>query len=96
MILSGEAIDAKEAYRIGLVNVVAPKGECRNHAERWAEKISQKAPPAVAAAIEAIQASQRDNGMRREAELFGGLFETPEKKEGVKAFLEKREPNFSQ
>jgi enoyl-CoA hydratase len=94
MILTGEAVEAKEAYRIGLVNLVVPKGECMAYAERVAEKISQKASPAVLAAVKAIQASQGDEGMKKETELFSHLFETPEKKEGLKAFLEKREPKF--
>jgi enoyl-CoA hydratase len=98
MILSGEALDAKEAYRIGLVNVVTPKGECMAYAERYGQEVSQKAFPAVSAAVKAVQASKgdgREEGMRKEAELFGHLFETPEKKEGVKAFLEKRKPIFN-
>jgi enoyl-CoA hydratase len=94
MILSGEAADAREAYRVGLVNVVTPKGECLAHAERYGQKVSWKAFPAVEAAIKAVQASEGKEGMRREAELFGHLFETPEKAEGLKAFLEKRKPNF--
>ncbi len=94
MILSGGAVDAKEAHRIGLVNFVTPKGECMAHAEKYGQKVSQKAHPAVAAAVKAIQASGEEEGMRREAELFGHLFETPEKAEGLKAFLEKRKPNF--
>ncbi len=94
MILSGEAVDAREAYRIGLVNFVAPKGECVPYAERYGQRVSRKACPAVEAAVKAIQASGEEEGMRREAELFGHLFETPEKAEGLKAFLEKRKPNF--
>lgn len=97
MILVGEAVDAREAYRIGLVNVVSPKGEVMAYAEGFAEKISQKACPAVLAAVKAIQASTRDDGqagMKKEAEVFGDLLETVEKKEGIKAFLEKRPPNF--
>ncbi len=96
MILSGEVVDAKEAYRIGLVNFVTPKGECMNHAERSGQKVSRKAHPAVAAAVKAIQASEGEEGMRREAELFGHLFETPERAEGLKAFLEKRKPDFEE
>jgi len=97
MILSGEAMEAKEAYRIGLVNFVTPKGECMAYAERYGGKVSRKAFPAVAAAVKAVQASKEgdgEEGMRKEGELFGHLFETPEKTEGVKAFLEKRKPNF--
>jgi enoyl-CoA hydratase len=97
MILSGESVDAKEAYRIGLVNVVTPKGECMAHAEKYGQKVSRKAPPAIAAAVKAIQASRGgdgEEGMRKESDLFGHLFETPEKAEGLKAFLEKRKPNF--
>lgn len=97
MILSGDAVDVKEAHRIGLVNLVVPKGECMAYAEKYAGKISQKALPPVLAAIKAIQVSKGDDGqvgMKKEAELFGHLFETPEKKERVRAFLEKRNPKY--
>ncbi len=91
---SGEAVDAREAYRIGLVNFTTPEGECVPYAERYGQRVSRKARPAVEAAVKAIQASGEEEGMGREAELFGHLFETPEKAEGLKAFLEKRKPNF--
>ena len=97
MILSGEAVDAKEAYRMGLVNFISSKGMCLAHSERYAEKLLQKAPSAITAAMEAIQSSERgerQGGLRKESELFGHLCETKEKKEGIKAFLERRRPSF--
>lgn len=97
MILSGDAVDAKEAYLMGLVNFVCPKGACMGYSERYASKFLQKAPSAITAAVQAIQASgkgERESGLRKEAQLFGHLCETLEKKEGMKVFLEKRKLNF--
>lgn len=92
MILTGDSIDAKEAYRIGLVNYVVPKGECLNYTESFAMKFSEKSSVAISSAIEAIQSIKQENlgkGFLKEASLFGRLCETDEKRESVKAFLQK-------
>jgi len=93
MILSGDTIDAREAFRIGLINLLAPKGKCLDYAENYAVKFSQKASFAIASAIQAIRSSEeesRDIGLRKETFLFGRLCESNEKKEGIKIFLREK------
>lgn len=97
LLFTGERISAREAQRIGLVDDVVETGGALAAASRLAEKINANAPRAVAAAKRAatmgLQMSLAD-GLRLEAALFGGLFETADVKEGVRAFLEKRKPDF--
>lgn len=97
LILTGESITAEEALRIGLVNRVVPAAELLNQARAVAGVIIERGPLAVQAALRAIRAglgSPLSTGLAREAELFGELCATPDKKEGIQAFLEKRAPRF--
>ncbi|KAA1176510.1 enoyl-CoA hydratase [Rhizobium tropici] len=97
LILSGETIDAQEAYRIGLINDIAPAADLLTRAERLLTEIAANAPIAVKFAIAAInsglETSQRQ-GLLLEASYFGICAGTEDKKEGTSAFLEKRTPNF--
>jgi enoyl-CoA hydratase len=97
LILSGEMINAQEAYRIGLVNEVVQAGELIKRAEAILKKISANAPIAVTYALEAtnrgIETSQSE-GLALEASYFGLCAATEDKKEGTSAFLEKRAPRF--
>lgn len=97
LLFTGERIDAHEAQRIGLVDEVVDTGKALESALQLAEKINANAPRAVAAAKRAatlgLQMSLSD-GLKLEAALFGELFETTDVKEGVRAFLEKRAPDF--
>ncbi|OHB76433.1 MAG: hypothetical protein A2Z34_05950 [Planctomycetes bacterium RBG_16_59_8] len=97
LILTGDLIDAAEAYRIGLVNKVVPSGALMESAMGIARKIAAKAPLAVKYALEAVNRGA-DVPMREgetiESALFGVCFATEDKAEGTKAFLEKRKPQF--
>ncbi len=97
LILTGDKITGVEAKAIGLVNKVVPEGEVLKQAQGLAKKIASKGQAAVRAAMTAIGhglTSPLAAGLQKEAELFGGLCETADMKEGVKAFLEKRHPKW--
>jgi enoyl-CoA hydratase len=97
IMLTGEMIDAQEAYRIGLVNHVYPQAELLTNAEALANKIAGNGPVAVALAIEAVDNgyhSSTEDALRLEANLFGLLASTDDMREGMAAFLEKRKANF--
>ncbi|MBI5020328.1 MAG: enoyl-CoA hydratase/isomerase family protein [Ignavibacteriales bacterium] len=95
--LTGNVIDAAEALRIGLVNKIVPLAELKPTVEAMAQTILSKAPTAVALAIKALNSNLEmslENGLKYEAELFSKCFSTEDMKEGTKAFIEKRKPNF--
>ena len=98
IILSGDMISAQEAYRIGLVNEIAPAADLIARAEAILNKIASNAPIAVSYALEAtnrgMEASQSE-GLRLEASYFGLCAATEDKTEGTSAFLEKRAPRFN-
>jgi enoyl-CoA hydratase len=97
MILTGRTIDAREAADIGLVNKVVPATELLPAAEALAKEAIKNGPLAVAYAIEAINRGldrTLDQGLELEAEIFGRTCATEDSKEGAKAFLEKRKPDF--
>lgn len=97
VLLTGQAIDAQEAYRLGLVNKVVPAAQLMPAAQEMAETISKNGPLAVRAAKEALVKTKSlslEEGLRLEWTLFSNLFLTEDFKEGTGAFLEKRKPNF--
>ncbi len=97
MILTGDMINAEEAKRIGLANKVVPEGEVLKQATGMAKKISAKGGKAIAAALIAIEEGMHEPlsiGLGREAQLFGEICQTEDMKEGLSAFLEKRQPKF--
>lgn len=97
MILSGQIIDAKTAFEIGLVNHVVPPDQLEAKTIELANTIAEKGPIAVRLAKEAVKIASRSNldeGLRREVDLFALCFATEDKDEGVNAFLEKRKPVF--
>jgi len=97
MILSGQIIDAKTAFAIGLVNHVYPADQLEAKTLELANTIAEKGPIAVRLAKEAVKIASRSNldeGLRREVDLFALCFATEDKDEGVAAFLEKRKPVF--
>jgi enoyl-CoA hydratase len=97
LLLTGEIISAAEALRLGLVDEVVPAAELLPRARAIADQIAAQAPLAVSAALEAVHqgmALPLDQALKLEAEIFGRLSETADKKEGVEAFLTKRKPTF--
>src|SRR5207248_1227189 len=96
LILSGDIIDAAEAYRIGLVDEVAG-AQVIGRAETVLKKIIANAPLSVKYSLEAVnkglEASVAE-GLLIEASLFAVCASTDDKKEGTSAFLEKRAPKF--
>ena len=98
MILTGRAVDADEALRIGLVNGVFEPGELLEKTLEVAHAIASKGPLAVAAAKVAVNHALQGNhaeNLEAEAESFGELFSSHDAKEGMTAFVEKRTPNFT-
>src|SRR5271157_5204972 len=97
LILSGEPINAQEAYRIGLVNQVVPQKDLIATAEALARKIMANGPLAVRFSMEAINHGMemtQEEGEFLEATLFGLCCTTADMKEGTRAFLEKRPAKF--
>ena len=97
MLLSGDPINAAEAYRIGLVNQVVPVQDLISAAEKLAQKIMANAPLAVKFALEAVSHGleiPEAEGQFLEANLFGLCCTTEDMKEGTRAFLEKRPARF--
>jgi len=98
MILSGEQIDAVEAHRIGLVNMLATATTLHDVARSVALQVSKGGPVAVARAIEAVNDGfdrLPGDAMALEARLFGSLGATKDMAEGTAAFLAKRPAQFT-
>lgn len=97
LILTGDLIDASEARGLGLVNDVAPQNELRARVMVLAAKIAEKSPVALRMGKEAVKSASRMNlreGLERETDLFCLTFTSEDKVEGVRAFLEKRKPDY--
>ena len=97
LILTGEMIDAQEAYRIGLVNKVVPAADLLAESEKVLRGILAMGPLAVRLSIEAIDHGLEmtlDEGLLLEANHFGLLAASEDMKEGTTAFLEKRAARF--
>ena len=98
LILTGDMIDAQHAYNLGLVNMVVPAADLEAKTMELANRIAEKSPVALRMAKEAVKTAARanlDEGLRREVDLFALTFSSEDKDEGVRAFLEKRPPNFT-
>lgn len=96
-ILTGDMVTAQEALRLGLVNQVVAQDQVLKAAKDLARKIASKGAVAIRQALRAIEEGldrPLEEALAREAEAFGVVAATEDSKEGVKAFLEKRQPQF--
>lgn len=97
MLFTGRAIDAQEAYRIGLINKVVPLAQLMTAAREMAEMVGRPAPLAVRAAKQAMiqgLSLSLENGLELEKTLIDFLATTEDFDEGCQAFLTKRKANF--
>ncbi len=97
LIFTGEMIGADEAYRIGLVEHKTEAGKAMEKAREIAEKILKAGPIGVSMAKKAVNRGldqSLEEGQKTEASFFADLCDTEDQKEGAKAFLEKRKPEF--
>src|SRR5690606_41534440 len=97
LFLTGKMISAEEALQLGLVHKVVPHDHLLEEARKLAKLLAQKAPIAMKYIKKAVnQGAETDlkSGLRLEAAYFGLSFDTQDRREGMKAFLEKRTPQF--
>jgi enoyl-CoA hydratase len=97
MILTGRMMDAAEAEKSGLVARVVPAASLMDEAMKLADTIANMSLPSVLAAKEAVNAAfemSLTEGVRFERRIFHALFATDDQKEGMKAFIEKRKPEW--
>ncbi len=97
ILLTGEMVDAQEAFRIGLVNRVFPKDRLLGEAEALLRKMLANGPLSLRFTIEAVNAGLEmslEEAQYLEATLFGLICTTEDMKEGTSAFLEKRPAKF--
>ena len=98
LLLTGEMIDAQEAFRIGLVNRVVAPDQLMPAATAMIQQMLMNAPLGIAACIDIVDRGLEmplDDALALEATQFGVLITTADTAEGTKAFLEKRPPRFS-
>ena len=99
LVLTGRMMDAAEAERSGLVARVVPAASLMDEGMKAAETIAGLSLPSLMAAKEAINVSQEsglNEGLRFERRIFHSLFATEDQKEGMKAFVDKRKPDWKQ
>ena len=97
MILSGHMIDAYDALKIGLVNKVFPPDLLIEKTMEISKQILKNSPTALTKSIQCINKSSvksLSTGLQAEVKSFRGLFDSNETKEGLAAFVEKRQPSF--
>jgi enoyl-CoA hydratase len=97
LIFSGEMIDARRAYEIGLVNKVVLPEDLIDEARKLASTIARKSAPILRLAKEALNCGfdlDLDNALKFEIECFANCFGTEDHHEGITAFIEKRKPSF--
>lgn len=97
LLFSAETIDANEAYRVGLINRLVPRGEALKAAKSLVKIYAKRGPLSLAWNKRAVyQGLQMDlaSGLELESFLVASIYSTNDRKEGISAFLEKREATF--
>ncbi|MEH7343720.1 enoyl-CoA hydratase [Bacillus sp. JJ1532] len=98
MLFTSDPITGLEAVQYGLANHAYPESELLENAYNIAKKIAKKSPVSIKAAIDLLNYSKPKEyfeGVKMEAKLFGDVFVSEDGKEGISAFIEKREPKFT-
>lgn len=95
MNLTGESIGAEEAYAVGLVNEVVPDHELFDSALEWARRLAAQPPLAVGAIKRVSGAGDLDGGIEDEKNAFASVFASSDAREGLSAFLARRQPRFT-
>jgi enoyl-CoA hydratase len=97
MLLTGDSVDAAEAHRLGLVNAVTPQHKLIEAAKDWAWRVTVNGPLAVALTMESVDCgfdAGLTAGLRFESMAFGLTAASEDRREGARAFLEKRKAVF--
>jgi len=97
LIFTAERVSAEDAYRLGLVDRILPAAELLDEAIGLARNLAEKAPRAIALAKLAVNEGSTlplDQAIELEAQLFGQAAETEDRREGTRAFMEKRQPQW--
>ena len=97
LVLTGKRFDARDAERIGIVNVVAKKREWLDTALELARRIASRPPIATRLAKQAVLAAEETSmsaGLEQERRLYELAMGTEDRVEGMQAFLEKRRPEY--
>ncbi|WOV88661.1 enoyl-CoA hydratase [Sporosarcina oncorhynchi] len=98
MLLTSDPVTGEQAVRLGLANQVFSDEELLPKTMEIAKKIAKKSPVAMKAALRMLQYTKHESfrqGVKAEADSFGEVFVSADAKEGISAFIEKREPHFT-
>ena len=97
LMYTGEMIDAAEGFRLGLIEKVVAPGKAMDAALELAAKIMKKGPLGIAAVKKVLNRTRDlslEQGLGLESDLWAGLADTEDMKEGARAFIEKRKPEY--
>lgn len=99
LLFTGSRISSQKAYSLGLASKVVPDGQCLTETIKWAENLVSKSPSAIMAIKKLVNTGLNmdlNSALILESEVFGSLSTRRDFKEGVSAFLEKRNPVYNE